>query len=62
MAKKLGCSLEFATPLLIKVANGQRMMSTQRVVGFMWVMQGKVFTYPIRLLPMEGCHLILGGD
>lgn len=59
MANKLGCSMEPATPQLIKVANGQRMMSTQRANGFTWVMQGKVFSYSVRLLPMEGCHLIL---
>lgn len=37
MAKKLGCTLEPATPLLIKVAHGQRMINTQRAKGFTWV-------------------------
>lgn len=62
IAKKLGCVLEPATPLMIKVANGQKIHSTKRAQGFMWVMQGHVFSYSIRLLPMDGCHLILGGD
>ncbi|KAK6163435.1 hypothetical protein DH2020_000299 [Rehmannia glutinosa] len=61
-AKKLGCHLQAAKPLLVKVANGQRLVSTQRAEGFTWDMQGNMFTYPLRLLKNEGCDLILGGD
>ncbi|KAK6121452.1 hypothetical protein DH2020_044798 [Rehmannia glutinosa] len=60
-AKKLGCQLEAVKPLLVKVANGQRMVSSQRAKGFSWKMQGHAFTYP-RVLQNEGCDLILGGD
>ncbi|KAK6123755.1 hypothetical protein DH2020_042499 [Rehmannia glutinosa] len=61
-AKKLGCNLQAAKPLLVKVANGQRLISTQRAEGFTWDMQGNKFTYPLRLLKNEGCDLTLGGD
>ncbi|KAK6159411.1 hypothetical protein DH2020_006725 [Rehmannia glutinosa] len=61
-AKKLGCQLEAVKPLLVKVANGQRMVSSQRAMGFSWKMQGHAFTYPLRVLQNEGCDLILGGD
>ncbi|KAK6118017.1 hypothetical protein DH2020_048242 [Rehmannia glutinosa] len=61
-AKKLGCKLNPVKPLLVKVANGQRLVSTFRADGFTWTMQGHTFTYPLRLLESEGCDLILGGD
>ncbi|KAK6139155.1 hypothetical protein DH2020_027104 [Rehmannia glutinosa] len=61
-ARKLGCHLEPAKPILVKVANGQRMVSSQRAANFKWVMQGQTFTYSLRLLENEGCDLILGGD
>ncbi|KAK6160382.1 hypothetical protein DH2020_003763 [Rehmannia glutinosa] len=60
--RKLGCHLEPAKPILVKVANGQRMVSSQRAANFKWVMQGQTFTYSLRLLENEGCDLILGGD
>ncbi|KAK6123472.1 hypothetical protein DH2020_042793 [Rehmannia glutinosa] len=60
--KKLGCKVEPAKPLLVRVANGQRMVSSQKATGFKWTMQGHVFTYSFRLLDNEGCDLILGGD
>ncbi|KAK6132617.1 hypothetical protein DH2020_033647 [Rehmannia glutinosa] len=61
-ALKLGCYLEAAKPLLVKVANGQTMVSTQRARGFKWNMQGHTFTYSPRVLKNEGCDMILGWD
>ncbi|KAK6149080.1 hypothetical protein DH2020_016605 [Rehmannia glutinosa] len=61
-ARKLGCHLEPAKPLLVKVANGQRMVSAKKAHNFKWKMQGQEFTYSLRLLENEGCDLILGGD
>ncbi|KAK6150337.1 hypothetical protein DH2020_015269 [Rehmannia glutinosa] len=61
-AKKLGCQLEVIKPLLVKVANGQRMVSSHRAKEFQWEMQGHTFSYPLRVLQNEGCDLILGGD
>ncbi|KAK6120823.1 hypothetical protein DH2020_045428 [Rehmannia glutinosa] len=61
-ARKLGCKLDAARPLLVKVANGQRMVSSRKANNFKWKMQGHEFTYSLRLLENEGCDLILGGD
>ncbi|KAK6153045.1 hypothetical protein DH2020_012684 [Rehmannia glutinosa] len=61
-AKRLGCKLEPAKPLLVKVANGQRMVSSYKATGFQWTMQGQLFSYSLRLLANKGCDLILGGD
>ncbi|KAK6119541.1 hypothetical protein DH2020_046708 [Rehmannia glutinosa] len=61
-ARRLGCPLESAKPLLVKVANGQRLVSSQKATDFSWDMQGYNFTYSLRLLENEGCDLILGGD
>ncbi|KAK6125713.1 hypothetical protein DH2020_040546 [Rehmannia glutinosa] len=61
-ARRLGCHLEPAKPLLVRVANGQRMVSSYKATSFQWTMQGHLFTYSLRLLDNEGCDLILGGD
>ncbi|KAK6150028.1 hypothetical protein DH2020_017553 [Rehmannia glutinosa] len=61
-AKKLGCYLERAKPLMVKVANGQKMVSSYKAVRFKWSMQGHSFTYSPRVLKNEGCDMILGGD
>lgn len=47
-ASKIGCVLEDILPMLIKVANGQKMI--QKI------------TYPVRLLEFEGNQLVLGED
>ncbi|KAK6136072.1 hypothetical protein DH2020_030177 [Rehmannia glutinosa] len=60
-AKRLGCKLTPAKHLLVKVANG-RLVSSYKVEGFTWKMQGHSFTYSLRVLQNEGCDLILGGD
>ncbi|KAH6754884.1 hypothetical protein C2S53_019592 [Perilla frutescens var. hirtella] len=60
--KILGCVLENVRPLMVKVANGNRMMSTTRVNHFRWTMQNHNFTYSPKVLATEGYDLILGGD
>ncbi|KAK6127369.1 hypothetical protein DH2020_038880 [Rehmannia glutinosa] len=60
--KRLGCKLTPAKPLLVKVANGQRLVSSQKAEDFTWEMQGNNFAYSLRLLKNKGCDLILGGD
>ncbi|KAK6124285.1 hypothetical protein DH2020_041976 [Rehmannia glutinosa] len=57
--RKLGCKLEKTKPIFVKVANGQKMVSSMRVVGFKWNMQGHDFTYSPRVLKNEGCDMIL---
>lgn len=47
---------------LIKVANGQKFISTKIANDFKWTVQGHEFKYSPRLLKNEGCNMILGGD
>lgn len=61
-AKKLGCSLVDSKPLLVRVANGQKMISTKQVANLQWKMQDRNFAYSPRLLDNVGCDMILGGD
>ncbi|CAA0816707.1 Unknown protein, partial [Striga hermonthica] len=61
-AKSLGLPLTSVKPLMVKIANGQRMISSHVVEGFQWFMQGQCFTYSLRVLDNEGCDMILGGD
>lgn len=46
----------------MRVANGQKLVSTKRATDFKWVVQGHEFQYSPRLLKNEGCEMILGGD
>lgn len=61
-AERLGCKTEEVSPLLIRVANGQKLISTLRVKGLTWEVQGHAFSHPLRLLKNDGCDLILGCD
>lgn len=61
-AKKLCCVTHNDKPLLVKVANGQKLVSTKRATDFKWKVQGHEFQYYPRLLRNEGCDMILGGD
>ncbi|KAH6761080.1 hypothetical protein C2S51_018029 [Perilla frutescens var. frutescens] len=61
-AQLIGCTTTTATPLLILVANGQRLVSTSHAEEFGWEVQGHKLTHSLRLLQHEGCDVILGGD
>ncbi|KAH6799229.1 hypothetical protein C2S51_035713 [Perilla frutescens var. frutescens] len=61
-AQVLGCQVEAATPLLIKIANGQRLVSSSQAGNFGWQMQGVKLQHSLKLLQHEGCDVILGGD
>ncbi|CAA0840135.1 Unknown protein, partial [Striga hermonthica] len=61
-AEKLQLPLKAVKPIAVRVANGQRMLSSHIVDGFKWKMQGHTFSYPLRVLDNEGCDMILGGD
>ncbi|KAH6807531.1 ubiquitin-specific protease 12 [Perilla frutescens var. frutescens] len=49
-AQLMGCGTAAATPLLIKVANGQRLISFSQDEGFDWEMQGHQLKHTLRLL------------
>lgn len=61
-AKLLNSKLEYTKPILVKVANGSKMVSSKLIKGFKWNIQQQTFTYSPRVLATEGCDLILGGD
>ncbi|KAL0300957.1 UNVERIFIED_CONTAM: hypothetical protein Sradi_6372500 [Sesamum radiatum] len=61
-AFELGCKLEPATPMIVSVANGYKMLSQLYCPTFTWEIQGHKFKYPIRTLTLGGCHMVLGGD
>lgn len=61
-AKRLGCKVIHDKPLLVRVARGKKLASIEKAADFKWVIQGNEFTFSPRLLGIEGCDLILGGD
>ncbi|KAL0285856.1 UNVERIFIED_CONTAM: Retrovirus-related Pol polyprotein from transposon [Sesamum calycinum] len=61
-AFELGCKFESATPIIVSVANGYKMLSQLYCPTFTWEIQGHKFKYPIRTLTLGGCHMVLGGD
>lgn len=60
-AKKLGCLTHSDKPILVRVADGQKLIITQRAGYFRWSVQGHESQYSPRLLRIEGCDMILRG-
>ncbi|KAH6809268.1 hypothetical protein C2S51_027051 [Perilla frutescens var. frutescens] len=60
--QRLGFPLEQVTPLMVKVSNGQKLVSNAQAKYFSWGVQGHQFNYSLRVLQIEGYDLILGGD
>jgi len=61
-ATKLGCTLMDTTPLSVIIANGNKMYSNYKSVGFKWLMQGEEFSTDLRILELGGCDIVLGVD
>ncbi|XP_057770821.1 uncharacterized protein LOC130990618 [Salvia miltiorrhiza] len=61
-AKTIGVELEPDFPIIVRVANGQKLMSNRRAVDSSWEVQGHTFTYSPRILANEGYDSILGSD
>ncbi|KAG8371792.1 hypothetical protein BUALT_Bualt13G0125000 [Buddleja alternifolia] len=62
VAIKLRCSVEYTNPMLISVADGKKIVSNTICPDFSWDIQGSKFTYPMRLIKLGGCDVVLGGD
>ncbi|KAG8376035.1 hypothetical protein BUALT_Bualt09G0021800 [Buddleja alternifolia] len=62
VAIKLGFSVEYTNPMLISVADGNKIVSRTICPDFSWDIQGSKFTYPMRLIKLGGCDVVLGGD
>ncbi|KAG8382148.1 hypothetical protein BUALT_Bualt05G0046500 [Buddleja alternifolia] len=61
-ALRLGCTVEYTTPMMVSVANGSKLISRTYSPEFTWSIQGQSFTYPVRIIKLRGCDLVLGGD
>ncbi|KAG8366662.1 hypothetical protein BUALT_Bualt17G0102900 [Buddleja alternifolia] len=61
-AYKLGCRMDYTTPLLVSVADGSKMVSRLECPEFSWTIQNHTFSYPIRVIKLGGYDMVLGGD
>lgn len=50
------------SPVSVKVANGEVLISAATIPQFTWWVQGYHFSFPMRLLPMGGYDVVLGMD
>ena len=53
-AQRLRCSLVNTQPLIVTIANGNKVMSRSACMGFCWEMQGEEFEADLRLLKLGG--------
>ncbi|KAG8391712.1 hypothetical protein BUALT_Bualt01G0215700 [Buddleja alternifolia] len=61
-ALQLGCTLEATIPMMMSVADGSKMVSRTISPYFTWTLQGHRFSYPIRIIKLGGCDMVLSGD
>ncbi|XP_026410826.1 uncharacterized protein LOC113306056 [Papaver somniferum] len=61
-AARCGVTIQPATPLLVAVANENKMVSDAKCSSFTWQMQGHEFQYDMILLKLGGCDMVLGVD
>ncbi|XP_039044642.1 uncharacterized protein LOC120184185 [Hibiscus syriacus] len=59
---KEGQELEETNPLVITVANGDKLYSTSKSKQLSWEMQDFLFAYDFRVLPLGGSDMVLGVD
>ncbi|KAL4309574.1 hypothetical protein GQ457_01G052960 [Hibiscus cannabinus] len=59
---KDGVEIEQTHPLLITVANGERLQSTALCKQLQWQMQGHLFEHDFRIITMGGTDMVLGVD
>ena len=62
MARKLGCEVSNSHPLLVTMANENKVLSQSSCLGFCWEMNGEKFVAYFRLLKLGGCDVVLGVD
>ncbi|GJT12094.1 putative mitochondrial protein [Tanacetum coccineum] len=60
VALKLGLRLVKRTPLQLKVADGNKLISDTMVTNFQWKMNGLIYTTDVFLIPLGGCDVVLG--
>ncbi|XP_020104448.1 uncharacterized protein LOC109721311 [Ananas comosus] len=61
-AKEIKATITTTSPLLVTVANGQKVLSKLKCLGFIWKMHGEVYTADLRVIRLEGSSMLLGID
>jgi hypothetical protein len=62
MLSRLQCSVQPTTPITVKLANNDTLLSDQWVPSLTWNLQGEQFHTPMRVLPLGAYDAILGVD
>nr|CAD1832908.1 unnamed protein product [Ananas comosus var. bracteatus] len=62
IAKETGAKISTTNPLLVTVANGQKVLSKLKCMGYVWEMQGEKYSADLRIIRLEGSSMILGID
>jgi hypothetical protein len=60
LVEKLNCTVQPMTPVRVKVADGQRMISDSLVPSLQWSSGGSVFSTDVRVLDLPCYDMILG--
>ncbi|KAK2970128.1 hypothetical protein RJ640_001605 [Escallonia rubra] len=60
IAGKLGCVAVATTLMTIMVADGNRVTSDSMCQDFTWTLQDQTFSSDMMILPLGGCHCVLG--
>jgi Retroviral aspartyl protease len=56
------CQISQTNPLIVMVANGDKMVTNSKCSALQFSLQGQSFIGDLRLLPIQGYDLILGLD
>ncbi len=59
-AKEVRAHITTTTPLLVTVANGQKVLSKLKGPEFTWKMQGESYTTDLMVIRLEESSMILG--
>ncbi|XP_027157841.1 uncharacterized protein LOC113759461 [Coffea eugenioides] len=60
LINKLGLRVQEVPPLVVEVADGNKITTNRLCTGFTWKMQNQVFKTDAMVLPVESCELVLG--
>ena len=60
VVQKLSIKTVEVAPLIVEVANGNRLTTTELCPNFSWQMHGQHFEAQMIILPVGGCEVSLG--
>lgn len=58
--QKLDCQMSSNPPMIVIVADGNKIQSNQMCARLVWKIQGQAFQIDFLILPLEGCQMVLG--